>query len=465
MLDIRRYLRDLDGWLALQEPAGGGPRATITGATRERADEIFRDDVLRPALAQLLEPEPALAWLLLEAAGDWRLADRVREPALLAQQPWPCGAAGPPAWDEAGYWLAATPAAPQRRAVRGGLEAVGERVDRAEAEVALARQSLLTATGMPPAWELWQRARRRQLADTARAAARLLALAGDPPVPPAPEALSWVDLPAALAAAPGDALLPPLDAQLLAFVAAELGGADVLEQRLEVRLDAAAPPRAGVAVVEPASRVRLWLRPLAPARDYRVALRLLGRALSLAAAEDASGARARAADPAVPACYGALLESLTLLPTWRQRLLRRAAPAAVAEALAGQIRLQLRLLAAEVVAAARAPAPPAPWRPVALGEEGLHASGFVHPRVPLPWSHRAGESVDAFAGCMLGAELEERLASRFGRDWIQRPAAGRYLRDLWAAAHPTAADLAADLGIRGLGDVELLFERRFRQSD
>lgn len=59
------------------------------------------------------------------------------------------------------------------------------------------------------------------------------------------------------------------------------------------------------------------------------------------------------------------------------------------------------------------------------------------------------EGAAILRGTVLGLLVEERLLSRFGRDWVAAPAAHRWLRGLWEAEPEQTAEslaLAADLG-------------------
>jgi hypothetical protein len=142
----------------------------------------------------------------------------------------------------------------------------------------------------------------------------------------------------------------------------------------------------------------------------------LGRALHAIYTRELSVEFAQMGDPAVAEAYACLSEQILSNQAWLRIHLRLPAPE-----LKSLIRLQafLRLTTLRLHASS------------AIEEDAAHGT-------------RAGTALRAL---LLEGELNERLEQDFGVNWFENPAAGEYLRSLWAKGSKLDADqLARRLG-------------------
>jgi hypothetical protein len=170
-------------------------------------------------------------------------------------------------------------------------------------------------------------------------------------------------------------------------------------------------------------------------------LEAAGRAMHATFVRTVRGAHAWAcADPA----YG-----------WAAAWLFRRIAASVAGPLARldpEGRMRGRLAFEDLVTLRRAlvEAPRAGARPLSTGESASRSTGDESSRV---------------RGAILATLIEERLLSRYGRAWFDEPAAGHYLRDLWAAEPDgDPASMAAAWGLGTMDSSPLIEAFRLRKG-
>lgn len=477
-MSSERFLRDLEALLdersrAAWARASGEGSPEIAPGLVDRLPDLTSDDALRE-LAVTAEGAAAgdPRWWRLVAAEREALTHRCRQPELAVQE-----RVGrlrlesridlPPP-EEVEIVLARTDKAGERDVLVPGLERMSVVLAEGAAALIAARREA-RPDGLAEV-RPWARARGRD-PDRIRGMASELLERTDDEFAEACAALrrqhggrnggqgAWVDLPRFLAGDHFIASAPAPDAELLRFVLGRLALEHAIGGRLRLAQGRAPQrtPRAGVYALEPGRRVIAAWTGMGRMRDYRGLLEVTGRALPIALLEDGHGARGRHRDPAAEYLFGALFEDLAASDGWIASALRGAVPAAWSRSARVYGWLRLRQLAAQVLEPWDAPAAYAPA--LVQGDSLSRATGFAHPDGCSPWSDTPSAAADELVGRLVAVELEDVLAARYGRPWTVS-AAGRFLRDVWAAGQFGSLDrVAADLQLGGVS-LEAVLELR-----
>ena len=214
--------------------------------------------------------------------------------------------------------------------------------------------------------------------------------------------------------------------------------------------------RSFTAVIQVPETIVLVVCPLGGWTDARGLLHEVGRTLHALRSSPALPWEERAlGDEAVGDAFAFLFESLLLDPAWvAARTGLRGARLEEYGSLAGFLQLfRLRREAARhlwelELARAERPGELAPRYARRLSE----ATGFVHHPVTYLRDHRRGfRAASRLRGWMLSAIMLDRLRKRFGLEWYDDAAAGKYLGEiLTAGRRETADELATQLGVKGL---------------
>lgn len=457
-----RYREDLEAVLRV-EAREGWARAlrqeapAPAGDLDERADDLVSGTGIRVLIDETRETRPGEpgAWLracVARLAAVRRTPEETREirGALSALQ-WPDERGT--SWREMPWRLATLDAARSRDAFAEPLDLACEAAAGPFSELATARVDAHPEELRDP-WP-HTHARGRESGRMRELAGRLLAETENAFESALPGA---AELTRSRFAEPGPAVeypwfraggglvsrMPAPDLGLARYVASGLGLGEAPRGRLKVSLgERGRPaPEPGVHVLEPGRDVRVVASQVGRPHDYRSLLAGLGAGLALALLEERDGLEAWLIDPALAHWHGALLEGLAGDPAWIERATRQPPEGEWLRVWTAHELLRVRELAATVVAG-----PPLPDElPLADdGEEATRALGFRQPPGVRPWSIAPMEAADRLAGRLAAYALVDRLAARWGTQWFARPAAGRLLRDLWAAPHGTLEQAMRDL--------------------
>ena len=172
------------------------------------------------------------------------------------------------------------------------------------------------------------------------------------------------------------------------------------------------------------------------------ALGLLGASARLAFLDEARGEAGHWTDPAFPHAAETLFRRLMLEPSFRQRAGMHDGPD-LGRALRNEEALAPRLAWAYLSLAVHR------LRPSGAAEVLERATGRPVTPGQRAAVTEAGPSVTGLArGYVLALLYEERLLTRFGRNWFFERAAGRTLREWWEAEPDvTASEMASELGV------------------